>query len=111
MKIVSWNVDSLRARLPRVQQLLAELQPEVLLLQETKCDPAEFCTDELTALGYESVHHSAGRWAGVAILARAGLQLRATATGLPGELREDEARWIEATIDPPDGVRTRVISA
>lgn len=99
MKLVTWNVNSLKARLPRVLEFLAEHAPDVLCMQETKCDNAAFPVDELAAAGYHSVHHSAGRWAGVAIVAREDVALEAPVAGLPGELRDDEARWIEATVD------------
>lgn len=98
MKLVTWNVNSLKARLPRVLEFLGEHAPDVLCMQETKCEDAAFPVEELAAAGYHGVHHSAGRWAGVAIVAREGLALSEPVAGLPGELREDEARWIEATI-------------
>ncbi len=98
MKIVTWNVNSLKMRMPRVLELLAELAPDVLLLQETKSEAAAFPGDELAAAGYRAVHHSAGRWAGVAIVARSDLDLTDPVTGLPGEVQADEARWIEATV-------------
>lgn len=98
MKLVTWNVNSLKARLPRVLEFLAEHAPDVLCMQETKCEQAAFPVDELAAAGYRAVHHSAGRWAGVAIAARDGLALESPVIGLPGELRNDEARWIETTV-------------
>ncbi|MDQ3677246.1 MAG: exodeoxyribonuclease III [Actinomycetota bacterium] len=98
MKIVTWNVNSLKMRLPRVLELLAEHAPDVVCLQETKSEAAAFPDDELDAVGYHAVHHSAGRWAGVAILARRELALTAAVAGLEGELQADEARWIEATV-------------
>ncbi len=85
-------------RLPRLLEFLAEHAPDVVCMQETKCEDAAFPADELAAAGYRAVHHSAGRWAGVAIAAREGLSLEEPVAGLPGELRDDEARWIEATI-------------
>ena len=97
MKIVTWNVNSLKVRLPRVLEFLEQHAPDVLLMQETKCEPEAFPADELAAAGYGAVHHSAGRWAGVAIAARERLGLEDPVAGLPGELRADEARWIEAT--------------
>jgi len=99
MKIVTWNVNSLSVRLPRVVEFLAMHRPDVVCLQETKCEAAAFPTEELAAAGYRSVQHSAGRWAGVAILAREDHSLTAGPTGLPGELRTEEARWIEASVD------------
>lgn len=98
MKLVTWNVNSLGARLPRVLELLAEHAPDVLLLQETKCDDASFPSAELEDAGYDAVKHGSGRWAGVAILARRGLGLGEAVTGLPGERRAEEARWIEASV-------------
>ena len=97
MKLVTWNVNSLNARLPRVLEFLAMHAPDVVLLQETKTEPDAFPIAELGAAGYGAVHHSAGRWAGVAILAREGLALTDAVHGLPGEHRTEEARWIEAT--------------
>ncbi len=98
MKLVTWNVNSLKARLPRVLELLELHRPDVACLQETKCEDGAFPTDELAAAGYSAVHHSAGRWAGVAILAREQLAPRDPVTGLPGEVQAGEARWIEATV-------------
>jgi exodeoxyribonuclease-3 len=96
--VVTWNVNSLRARLPRVLQLLAQHQPDVVCLQETKCQPDGFPVAELADAGYSAVHHSAGQWAGVALLARDGLTLEDPVPGLPGEPSPNEARWIEATV-------------
>ena len=98
MRLVTWNVNSLKVRMPRMLELLGELAPDVVCLQETKCEAAAFPLAELSAVGYEAVHHSAGRWAGVAILARAGLEIADPTSGLAGELRAEEARWIEATV-------------
>jgi exodeoxyribonuclease-3 len=98
VKLATWNVNSLKMRLPRVLEFLAQHVPDVLCLQETKCEAAAFPVDELAQAGYHAVDHSAGRWAGVAILARSDLELADPVAGLPGELREDEARWIEATV-------------
>jgi exodeoxyribonuclease-3 len=96
--IVTWNVNSLRARLPRVLEFLALHRPDVACLQETKCAPDQFPTAELAAAGYRASHHSAGPWAGVALLAREPLALSDPSAGLPGEPAADEARWCEATI-------------
>jgi exodeoxyribonuclease-3 len=98
MRLVTWNVNSLRQRLARVLELLEEHAPDVLCLQETKSDPDAFPHDELAAAGYRAADHSGGRWAGVALLARDGLPLEDRARGLPGEPVQDECRWVEATI-------------
>ncbi len=98
VRLVTWNVNSLRARLPRVLEFLADRRPEVACLQETKCAPGTFPAAELAAAGYEFVHSSAGQWAGVAILARSGLRLGDPELALPGDPMPGEARWCEATV-------------
>jgi exodeoxyribonuclease-3 len=99
VRIVTWNVNSLRARLPRVLEFLGEHQPDVACLQETKCAPATFPEADIALAGYDAIHHSAGQWAGVALLARRGLELSDPVLGLPGEPDPAEARWCEATVD------------
>jgi exodeoxyribonuclease-3 len=99
VRIVTWNVNSLRARLPRVLELLAQHRPDVACLQETKCPPDGFPEAELAQAGYRAVHHSAGQWAGVAVLAREQLALDDPGSGLPGEPVAAEARWCEATVE------------
>jgi exodeoxyribonuclease III len=97
--VVTWNVNSLRARLPRVLELLTVHQPDVVLLQETKCQPDQFPVAELNDAGYDAVQNSAGQWAGVAILARRPLAPLQPELGLPGDSVPAEARWVEATVD------------
>lgn len=99
MLFVTWNVNSLRARLPRVLELLELHLPDVVALQETKCSPENFPVDELEHAGYQVLHHSGGQWAGVAILVRSPLEITDPALGLPGEPVPSEARWCEATVD------------
>jgi exodeoxyribonuclease-3 len=98
VRIVTWNVNSLKVRLPRVLQLLHEHAPDVVCLQETKSAPDAFPVAELAGAGYGAAHQSAGRWAGVALLARAGLEISDVALELPGDRAPEEARWCEATI-------------
>ena len=99
MKVVTWNVNSLRARMERVLEFLEVHSPDALLLQETKCSPEQFPAEELEAAGYEAVHHSGGRWAGVAVLAPKGHGLKEAKIGLDGEASPDQARWVEADIE------------
>ena len=73
MRLVTWNVNSLKARLPRVEAWIGSHAPDVLLLQETKCTDDAFPAEAFTQLGYESAHHGDGRWNGVAIVSRVGL--------------------------------------
>ncbi|HXZ82617.1 MAG TPA: exodeoxyribonuclease III [Acidimicrobiales bacterium] len=73
MRLVTWNVNSLKARLPRVEEWIDAHAPDLLLLQETKCTDEAFPTEVFSRLGYESAHHGDGRWNGVAIVSRVGL--------------------------------------
>jgi exodeoxyribonuclease III len=99
MRVVTWNVNSLKARMPRVLELLAQYGPDVVCLQETKANRDAFPELELADAGYGAVHESGGRWAGVAILAKHGHELSDPAYTLPGDPVPDEARWCEATVD------------
>lgn len=99
LRIVTWNVNSLRARLPRVQELLEQHQPDVVLLQETKVGPDAFPHEELAALGYHAADSSGGQWAGVAILVRKELALEDVKTDLFENPVPSEARWVEATVE------------
>lgn len=98
MRLATWNVNSLKIRLPRVLEFLAEHRPAVLLLQETKTEAEAFPRAELGAAGYGTVEHSAGRWAGVAVLHRADLPVGDVRAGLAGEPDPDEARWLEVDV-------------
>lgn len=70
MKIATWNVNSLRVRLPHVLDWLAANAPDAVCLQETKCEAEKFPAAELSAAGYCSVHHGQRTYNGVAILTR-----------------------------------------
>ena len=73
VRIATWNVNSLNARMDRVTEWIDDVQPDVLCLQETKLAEDAFPTAAFAELGYESVHHGEGRWNGVAIISRVGL--------------------------------------
>ena len=73
MRIATWNVNSLAARLPRVEEWIEYARPDVLCLQETKQAESAFPHGAFAALGYEAAHHGDGRWNGVAIISRLGL--------------------------------------
>lgn len=72
--MATWNVNSVKARLPRLLSWLEEAAPDVVCLQETKCRADQFPADEVAGLGYESAVHGEGRWNGVAILSRVGVE-------------------------------------
>ncbi len=102
MRLATWNVNSLPARLPRVLEWLARVEPDVLCLQETKVADAAFPFAELQELGYEAAADGEGGYNGVAILARAGLQdVQRGFDGQPG-FPDPERRAIWATCE---GVR------
>lgn len=98
MRIATWNINSITARLPRLTEWLEAAQPDVLCLQELKVSADAFPEDELRALGYESVVSAGGRWNGVAVISRVGIE--DPVTSLPGVPEYDgvvEARAVAAT--------------
>ncbi|HET6795206.1 MAG TPA: exodeoxyribonuclease III [Acidimicrobiales bacterium] len=96
LRVATWNVNSLRARMPRVEEWLSYANPDIVCLQETKVTDAAFPALAFQALGYDSAHHGgAGRWNGVGILSRVGME-----DVMPGFAEEDpdaEARALAAT--------------
>jgi exodeoxyribonuclease-3 len=98
MRIATWNLNSVKARLPRLLSWLELREPDVLLVQETKATEESWPAAELQAQGYESAHLGNGRWNGVAILSRVGLA--DITRGLPAQPAFDgavEDRAIGAT--------------
>ncbi len=83
MRIATWNVNSLRARLEKVQWWLERAKPDVLLMQETKLTDADAPTAAFGDVGYELAHHGEGRWNGVAIASRCGIAEVVTNFGEP----------------------------
>ena len=83
MRLATWNVNSVKARLPRLLEWLAETEPDVVGLQEIKVASAAFPAAEVEGLGYEVAAHGEGRWNGVALLSRVGLER--VSLGFPGE--------------------------
>ena len=96
MRIATWNVNSLRARLPLVLEWIKSAQPDVLCLQEIKCQAAEFPTLEIEALGYQSVIVGQRSYNGVAILSR--VPLEDVQIGLPGEDEDVQSRYVQGTL-------------
>lgn len=97
VRLATWNVNSVNARLPRLTEWLAVNRPDVCCLQETKCPDNAFPATELADLGYAVAHHGDGRWNGVAVLSRVGLD--DVRRGLPADPggAAPEARCIAAT--------------
>ena len=97
LRLATWNVNSLRARLPRVLDWLQRVQPDVLCLQETKLTDAAFPHADLEQLGYASAATGDGAYNGVAILSRVGIEdVRRGFAGEPG-FPEPERRAIAAS--------------
>ncbi|EHR51545.1 exodeoxyribonuclease III [Saccharomonospora marina XMU15] len=98
MRIATWNVNSVTARLPRLLSWLSSAEPDVVCLQELKCDEAAFPSREVGELGYDVACNGGGRWNGVAVLSRVGLG--DITTGLadePGFEGETQRRAIGVT--------------
>src|ERR1700692_3982302 len=74
MRIATWNVNSLKPRLPRVEEFLGYADVDVLCLQETKLSDKAFPSLTFSSLGYESVHFGKGQWNGVAVFSRVGIR-------------------------------------
>jgi exodeoxyribonuclease-3 len=95
MKIATWNVNSLRVRLPHLLDWLAANSPDAMCLQETKCEDATFPADELAQAGYCSIHHGQRTYNGVAILARNAAA--EVCRGIP-EFADEQSRVIAAEV-------------
>jgi exodeoxyribonuclease III len=75
MRIATWNVNSLKARQEAVDRWLERAAPDILLMQETKLGDADAPLMSFSMAGYQLVHHGEGRWNGVAVAAREGLEI------------------------------------
>lgn len=105
MRIATWNVNSLKARLDKVWWWLERARPDVLLMQETKLSDADAPVAEFAERGYELAHHGEGRWNGVAIASRCGISDVARNFGEPLRAAQTEAH------DDEPFAEARMISA
>ena len=96
MKIATWNVNSLRVRLPHVLDWLQREQPDVLALQETKTEDVNFPEPELAEAGYRSVYSGQKTYNGVAVLSK--VQVENSVTDLDG-LEDHQRRILAVTVD------------
>ena len=127
MRIATWNVNSMKARLEKIEWWLDRAAPDVLLMQETKLSDADAPLMTFQMAGYQLVHHGEGRWNGVAIAAREGITLdepitnfgdgpvRNSGAGAAGLEEEDfnpsdEARMLSLRVSPQGGAPFRVVS-
>jgi exodeoxyribonuclease III len=95
VRIATWNVNSLNARLPRVEEWLDYARPDVVCMQETKVADTAFPAMAFSALGYDTASHGDGRWNGVAVASRVGLE--DVARGFADEDDDRGARLLAAT--------------
>ena len=108
MKIATWNVNSVKARLPNIIEWLRSAQPDVLLLQEIKVSEENFPSLEFQDLGYNSAVHGQKAYNGVAILSKKPLtEIR---TGLPDDEKDEQSRYIECCIKLDRNINLRISS-
>ena len=110
LRITTWNVNSIKQRLPHLLAFLAEDAPDVVCLQELKCQDEAFPRAEIEAAGYRVETLGQKAYNGVALLAKAPLAMDEIRRGLPGDEADEQARYIEARIAGEDGRAVRVAS-
>jgi exodeoxyribonuclease-3 len=103
MRIATWNVNSVTARLGVVEQWLKVAAPDVVCLQELKCEDAKFPRQQIEDLGYNVQTHGQKTYNGVAILSKPPID--ETIRGLPGGDGDEQARYIECVIGGPKPFR------
>ena len=97
MKIASFNINGIKARLPRLLEWLEETRPSVACLQEIKTQDEGFPAKDFEAIGYRAIWHGQKGFNGVAILAD-GIEPVETQRGLPGDDEDEQARYLEADV-------------
>jgi exodeoxyribonuclease III len=101
MLIATWNINSIKAHMEAARRWLAEAKPDVVCLQEIKCEDQAFPAAAMEELGYTAITNGQKTYNGVAILSRQ--QPEDVRRGLPGDPDDDHARYIEAVIPAPFG--------
>jgi len=99
MKIVTYNLNGVRARLPRLLEYLEEQKPDALCLQEIKCADEAFPIEDIKSAGYDGHWHGQKGFNGVAILTPVGRPATLRRVGLPGDPDDSHSRYIEAELD------------
>jgi len=107
VRVATWNVNSVNARLETVLGWFAEAQPDVACLQEIKCVDEKFPTAEFERLGYNVAVHGQKSYNGVAIVSKTPLE--DVRKGLPGDDGDDHARYLEAVVSDPAPTRVAAI--
>ena len=98
MKIATYNVNSINARLPILQRWLAEEQPDIVCFQELKAIQENFPLQAINDLGYQAIWHGQKSWNGVAIISRLG-EVVERRNVLPGDDEDAQSRYIEAEVN------------
>lgn len=98
MKIATFNINNINKRLPNLLQWLIQSKPDIVCLQELKCEASDFPEDDLRQAGYSAVWEGQRSWNGVAILSRGSPPI-VTRRRLPGDPSDREARYIEAAVE------------
>lgn len=99
MKIATYNVNGVNSRLPVLLQWLSEAQPDIVCLQELKAPQEKFPVDEINKAGYDAVWHGQKQWNGVAILTKAGMDVKEVGRVLPGDAADVQSRYLECMIN------------
>ncbi|MBL9052279.1 MAG: endonuclease/exonuclease/phosphatase family protein, partial [Tabrizicola sp.] len=103
MKLASFNINGIKARMEALTVWLTEAAPDVVVLQEIKSVDEGFPRAAFEAMGYRVETHGQKAFNGVAILSK--LPLSEVRRGLPGDAADEQARWIEAVIEGPGPIR------
>ena len=110
MRIATWNVNSIKQRVGHLVGFLDEAKPDVVCLQELKCQDEGFPRAEIEAAGYAVETLGQKAYNGVALLVRAPLTMSEIRRGLPGDETDEQSRYIEALISGEDMAPVRVAS-
>src|SRR5947209_12489681 len=102
MRIATWNVNSIKQRMDNAASWLAERQPDIVCLQETKCIDEAFPREAIESLGYNVAVHGQKAFNGVAILSK--VPFEEVTARLPGDQIDDHARFLEAVVSVAGGV-------
>ena len=102
MRVATWNVNSIKQRLDNLLAWLTERQPDIVCLQETKCVDDAFPREPIESLGFNVAVHGQKTFNGVAILSK--LPFEEVTPRLPGDSRDDHARFLEAVVTTDCGV-------
>src|SRR6266576_6619943 len=99
MRIATWNVNSIKQRTENLAAWLKERQPDIVCLQETKCQDESFPREPFETLGYNVAIHGQKTFNGVAIMSK--LPFDEVTPRLPGDAEDDHARFLEAVVSTP----------